>query len=77
MPSSLCSIAVSFPIGGEINLSKIPDNKYHPTTIKGPPYPTNSANFLENNIISKTGFEKLLYINDKELAHFYMSVVIL
>ena len=36
-----------------------PDSKYHNVTSPGPPHPTSSESFLENNIISRVGFEKL------------------
>ena len=55
-PSIFCSVAVSYPNEGEINLIITPDMKYHPTTRAGPSHPTSSANFLENMKISKIGF---------------------
>ena len=35
-----------------------PEKKYHPMIRAGPSHPTNSANFLENKKISKTGLVK-------------------
>jgi hypothetical protein len=46
------------PKGGEINFIINPEIKYQRQTKPGPAYPTNSDNFLENNIISKVGFVK-------------------
>lgn len=60
-PSNFYSIAVNLPNGGDINLISIPDMKYHPTIRPGPSHPTNSANFLENKKISRTGLVKLRY----------------
>jgi hypothetical protein len=74
-PSNLCSIAVSLPKAGETILSKIPENRYHRMTAIGPCQPTSYDSFLENKIISRVGFEKLLYIMDRELAHFSISAV--
>ena len=63
-------MAVSLPKGGEINLMKIPENRYHKPTTAGPCHPTNSISFLENKMISRVGFEKFEYIVDREFDHF-------
>lgn len=51
-------MAVSLPKGGEMNLIKNPESKYHNITVTGPCHPTKSDNFRENRIISSVGFEK-------------------
>lgn len=68
-------MAVSLPKGGDTNLNKVPENKYHNTIAMGPCHPTNSESFLENKRISKVGLEKFEYIMESELAHFYISAV--
>ena len=50
---------MSLPKGGETNLKSEPEAKYQRTIAIGPCQPTNSDNFLENNRISRVGFEKL------------------
>ncbi len=50
-----------------------PDRKYHPNIIAGPSYPTSSESFLENRIISKTGFVKFKYKAASEYDHFSRS----
>jgi hypothetical protein len=51
-------MAVSFPKGGETTLIKNPDRKYQSITMPGPIHPTNSDSFLENIMMSRSGFEK-------------------
>jgi len=50
---------VSLPNGGETNLNNVPEHRYQRTIAIGPCHPTNYESFLENNKISKVGFEKL------------------
>jgi hypothetical protein len=57
-------MAVSLPNAGETSLIIAPAIKYQTKIIVGPSQPTSSANFLENKIISKTGFVKLRYKPD-------------
>jgi hypothetical protein len=71
----LCSIAVNFPNGGEINLINTPESKYQKIINAGPSQPTVSASFLENKIISKTGLEKFEYRLLKDDAHLSISWV--
>lgn len=52
-------MAVSRPNGGDTNLSKVPEHKYHKTIERGPCQPTSSESFLEKRRISRVGFEKL------------------
>lgn len=66
-------MAVSLPNDGEMNLMIIPEMKYQPTTKEGPCHPTNSASFLENRTISKTGFVIFKYKLESDWAHFSAS----
>lgn len=68
-------MAVSLPKGGDIIFINKPDIRYQNPTNAGPVHPTNYDNFLENNIISRVGFEKFEYIVESEFAHFYISDV--
>jgi hypothetical protein len=52
-------MAVNLPNGGDTNLSRVPESKYHIITASGPCHPTSSDSFLEKRIISKVGLEKL------------------
>lgn len=51
-------MAMSLPKGGDTNLSRTPDRKYHKITAPGPFHPTRSDSFLENRIMSNVGLEK-------------------
>lgn len=59
-------MAVRVPKDGDMNLMMIPEKKYHPTTRAGPSHPTSSASFLENIIISRTGFVIFKYNPERD-----------
>jgi hypothetical protein len=66
-------MAVSLPKGGEMNRIMIPDTMYHAKTRAGPSGPTNSESFLENRMMSRTGFVKLRYREARACDHLSRS----
>ena len=66
-------IAANDPKAGETKRIIIADSKYQDKVIAGPCHPTASDSFLENKIISRSGFEKSEYIELKHIAHLSIS----
>ena len=51
----------------------IPDTMYHAKTRAGPSGPTNSESFLENRMMSRTGFVKVRYREARACDHLSRS----